>query len=76
MTANLFSLFENLGKKFADNETFDEDIMAQLAKPYELSKSQIVLYKFLSKLGVLNFYWNMNLKQNDAYERRFDQPYL
>jgi NAD(P)H-dependent FMN reductase len=76
MTANLFSLFENLGKKFADNETFDEDIMAQLAKSYELSKSQIVLYKFLSKLGVLNFYWNMNLKQNDAYERRFDQPYL
>lgn len=76
MTENLFSSFENLGKKFAETEAFDKEIMAQLAQPYQLKKLQVVLYSILSKLGVLNFYWNMKLKENDAYNHRFDQPYL
>ena len=35
-----------------------------------------MLYELLQKIGLTNLYWNINLKKNNAFERRFDTPYL
>jgi hypothetical protein len=29
-----------------------------------------------AKEGITNMYWDMNLKKNNAYGKRFDRPYL
>ena len=33
------------------------------------------LRRVLTKIPVLNWYWNSQLKRNNAYEDRFAQPY-
>lgn len=48
----------------------------QLATPICLSKGTILLFKVLAKTGLINFFWNRQLKENNAYEKRFDCPYL
>ena len=48
----------------------------QLATPLRLSKGTIILFDMLAKTGLINFFWNRQLKENNAYEKRFDRPYL
>ena len=48
----------------------------QLAKPIQLGKVIIILFKLLNSTGLINFMWDKQLKAKDAYERRFDCPYL
>jgi len=35
-----------------------------------------ILFKLLTKIGLINFFWDRQLKENHAYEKRFDSPYL
>lgn len=75
MTKKLFAKFIQLGEYFAKNGTFDPEIQKSLRKPYKLSPLKRVLLKIAQPTGLTNFYWNMNLKKNNAYENRFDRPY-
>lgn len=53
-----------------------EEAMSTLAgRPY-LTKRVQFLYKLLSPTGLTNFYWNMQLKKNGAYEKRHAMPFL
>jgi NAD(P)H-dependent FMN reductase len=75
MTKKLFSQFEQLGRYFAEFQNFDPQIMKQLRNPYRLSPLRIMFFKLMSKTGLTNYYWNMNLKKNNAFEKRFDKPF-
>ena len=75
MTKKLFSQFEQLGRYFAEFQNFDPQIMKQLRNPYRLSSLRIMFFKLMSKTGLTNYYWNMNLKKNNAFEKRFDKPF-
>ncbi len=75
MTKKLFSQFEQMGRYFAEFQHFDPLIMKQLRKPYKLSPFRITFINLLSKTGLTNFYWDMHLKKNNAYEQRFDKPF-
>ena len=75
MTTKLFSQFENLGKYFGTNETFEQNILNELHKPYTFSRTHVRIFNLLSRFGVTNFYWNSNLKKNGAYLKRFARPY-
>lgn len=75
MTKKLFLRFKELGVEFAKNGTFNEEIKEKLRNPYKLSKTRVRIFKVLSKIGITNFYWNSNLKKNNAFEKRFDKPY-
>lgn len=55
--------------------TFNQINIQQLATPILLSNRTIILIKILSKFGLINFFWNRQLKENNAYEKRFDRPY-
>jgi hypothetical protein len=75
MTKKLFSQFEQLGRYFGEFQCFDPQIMKQLRNPYKLSPFRITVINLMSKTGLTNFYWDMNLKKNNAYEHRFDKPF-
>jgi len=47
----------------------------ELAKPIRLRMGTIILFKLLCKLGVVNLFWDQQLKANHSYEKRFDCPY-
>lgn len=76
MTKALYADFYDLGIYFADNRRFNTRIMNKLAKPYKLSWIKRVGTRFYMTTGLINFYWNTKLKENNALHKRFDQPYL
>lgn len=76
MTKKLFAHFNKLGEHFAKANEFSPDIIKRLGIPYKLSKRQLVTFKIGGKLGLTNFYWNSNLKKNNAFEKRFNKPYV
>jgi hypothetical protein len=75
MTKKLFSKFVDLGEYFAKNETFSKEIQAKLGRPFRMSILRRFLFRLISKTGLTNFYWNSNLKRNNAYSKRFDKPF-
>lgn len=56
--------------------TFNPINIQELAMPIYLGKGTLILFKLFSKTGLINFFWNRQLKENNAYEKRFDSPYL
>ena len=56
--------------------SFNKNNISQLARPIRLGKGMGILFKVLSKIGLVNFFWDQQLKKNNAYEKRFDCPYL
>lgn len=74
--AKLLVQIETLGKIFEETHAFDAEIKEKLAQPHSLSKFQIAALGFACKLGISNIFWNKMLKQNGAYRKRLDRPYL
>lgn len=46
----------------------------KLARPIRFGKGMEILFKLLGE-SVPNYFWNLQLKANHAYENRFDRPY-
>jgi hypothetical protein len=55
--------------------SFNQTDIRQLAEPIRFGMVVIILMKLLGKTGLINTFWNQQLKENDAYEKRFDRPY-
>lgn len=68
--------FYNLGYFFGENETFNFEIVTKLGKPYKFNFFILLVIKILNSLRVLDVHWNGILKKNDAFEKRYDRPYL
>lgn len=75
MTKKLFKIMENLGIQLGRKGKIDEKDLTKLALPYKFSKFRIRMFKLMQLTGMTNFYWNKNLKENNAFEKRFDAPY-
>ncbi|NPV86694.1 MAG: hypothetical protein HPY45_11885 [Anaerolineae bacterium] len=75
MTRKLFACFEEIGRVYAQTGSFDPHLLRRLAKPERISPLLIPFIWLLSLTGLTNFYWDMMLKENKAYDRRFAQPY-
>lgn len=76
MTRKLFNSFKKLGENFAKSGNFSKEIVEELGMPFKLSKTKLFIYTVGKKIGLTDFYWNSNLKKNNAYEKRYAQPYL
>jgi len=50
-------------------------ILAKLADKGCLSKGMIFIFRLLAPTGLIHFYWDRQLKQNNAFHQRFDRPY-
>jgi len=55
---------------------FDPVNINQLSNPIRLGKGMIIIIKLFSKIGLINILWDQQLKENGAYEKRFDCPYI
>lgn len=75
MTKKLFAKFQDLGEYFAKNEMFSAKIQESLRQPFKMSLMKRFLFNIISKTGLTNFYWNSNLKKNNAFNNRFAKPY-
>jgi hypothetical protein len=50
-------------------------ILAKLADSEYLSKGTLFLFKLLAPTGLIQFYWDRQLKQNNAFQQRSDRPF-
>jgi putative NADPH-quinone reductase len=69
-------LLVKLTSSFRNDEELSRDLLDKCQGFEVMSKKRRRRFKFLSLLGLTNIYWNHQLKQNNAYQRRFDKPYL
>lgn len=75
-TKKIFNDFYELGRYFSNTGKFKAEIVKKLRSPYKLSKFRLLSFKAFNALGLNDFYWNKNLKDNNAFEKRFDRPYI
>ena len=75
MTKKIFYYFYELGKVYGKSRKFDEELLKRLAKPEHLSAWRRLFYKFARLTGMANIHWDKQLKENNAFEKRFDRPY-
>ncbi len=74
MTRDLFAAFEQLGRGFGETGQLDADLLSSLAKPERYPAYMAPVFKVYARLPAASFYWDGQLKQNGAYERRFARP--
>lgn len=70
-----FDQMELLGRTYASKGMMDSTLKKEYEKSAHLSKGTQILFSIFSLTGLTNYYWDMNLKKNGAYEKRFDKPY-
>ncbi|MEA2076292.1 MAG: NAD(P)H-dependent oxidoreductase [Euryarchaeota archaeon] len=75
MNKKLYKSFYELGKSFGKTGEFNEQIVRKLAKPERLTKFNFWVFKLLYDITSI-IYWNKMLKENNAFEKRFDKPYI
>jgi NAD(P)H-dependent FMN reductase len=74
-TRRLFMAFRSMGRHFGVTREFHPIIMKKLAGMERFSPIGRVMFRLLAATGLFDIGWNKMLKQNGAYERRFDRPY-
>ncbi len=75
MTKKIFNYIYGLGKIYGKLGKFDEELLKKLAKPEHLSALGRLFSRFANLSGIAHIYWNKQLKENNAFEKRFDKPY-
>lgn len=75
MTRKLFASLKRFGEIYEITHEFNKKIIEEMRQPYEIKGFKLKLTKFLKMLGMTNIMWNKFLKENKAFEKRYDQPY-
>lgn len=75
VTKKYLSLFFDLGQHLALDWELEENTIERLAQPKHLAGSRLLLTKFFIKTSLANFYWNSQLKENKAFDKRYAKPY-
>lgn len=73
--AKILAPFVELIKSIFDDGYMSEQSLEKLAGSAYLSKSMLFLFKLLAPTGVIQIYWDQQLKQNNAYKHRNDRPF-
>ncbi len=74
-TDKLFFKFNDLGEYYAFTGSFSSEIINSFHKFFKIPPFFQFIFGLVIKLGMLNSYWNTNMKKNGVYDRRFDKPY-
>jgi len=65
--------FKSIGRSIYECKEFEAADKIIISKPEALPKVQLFIMKYLN---ISDFFWNSLLKKNNAFEKRFDKPYL
>ncbi len=71
----LFVKLRELGRKYRETGKLDEELLDKIKRRKKFNPFSLTIAKILNKMGLLNVYWNHQLKKNGVYEKRFDKPY-
>ncbi|HTP10045.1 MAG TPA: NAD(P)H-dependent oxidoreductase [Anaerolineae bacterium] len=75
MTRDLFHTLYQLGKTFGERGRFESNLLQQLAKPERYPAVLAPFFQVFLKTRQARWYWDMQLKENEAFEQRFAKPY-
>lgn len=76
MFKKVLKKISELGKIYEETHAFDQKITQELGKPYKLSKFQMYVFQFFCDIGLNNLGWHRVLKQNNAFDKRLERPFL
>lgn len=76
MTRKLFERLAGLGELFGKNEPLDEQLLKKIRGPEHLPVLVFLLVYLLKWTGLIDLFWNKTLKENNAFDQRFDRPYV
>lgn len=71
-----FDQMELVGRTYASKGIMDLTLKKEYEKAEYLSKGTQLLFSIFSLTGLINYYWDFNLKKNGAYKKRFAKPYM
>jgi NAD(P)H-dependent FMN reductase len=71
----LWARLRALGEQLARDGRFGAEELKAIAGTERYSAPTAALLSLVTKLPIVQFYWNMKLKKNGAWERRFAAPY-
>ncbi|MGM0550559.1 MAG: NAD(P)H-dependent oxidoreductase [Bacteroidota bacterium] len=76
MKKNLLTQLERAGYELGIKNVLAPELCQKIAKPYRLKWWVRMLLTLMNYLGLVNFYWDKQLKQNEVYTHRYDTPYM
>lgn len=75
MTEKKAQVVKALGTDFLEGHDFDQDQLIRLQGPLRSSFLKNTVMTFLNLFGIMNIYWNSQLKKNNAFKKRYNKPY-
>ena len=76
MTRKLYHLTVEVGQALGREGRIPAELASRYAGKERMNAFGRTVFSVMSALGVAHFYWNGMLKENNAYGRRFDRPYV
>jgi len=75
MNRKMFATLRTLGEQLAEQGGFDAQTVRALVSVERYAKALMPLFWIAVKTPFTKMYWDSQLKTNQAYDRRFAQPY-
>ena len=75
MTKKLYKMFFNLGAAYGRTGCFDPKVVKNLAPHEGRSWKRKIMEKIVRVLGADTYYWDRQLKSNNAFDDRFAHPF-
>ena len=75
LSAKQQKVIRELGRRLPKTRVFDTDLVSRASQFEVLSKTMIPIMTILCKAGLLNSYWDKDLKKNGVFADRFSKPY-
>ncbi len=76
MNRNLFEGLQSLGRNLANCEQLNSAALASIAKPESFPKILLLVFQLFVRLPMAHSYFDEMLKKNNAYDRRFERPFV
>lgn len=55
--------------------SFNSRDLARLARPVQFGSGVTLIFKILARTGLTNYFWDLQLKENNVFDQRFACPY-
>ena len=75
MNKKTFESLRRAGTLYEQEGAFADESVRHFGRLYCYTKGQAKRNEFIRKLGLTNMFWNSMLKNNKAYQNRFDKPF-
>jgi len=75
MNRKTFDALHTIGVEMAENGKFNQVSLDAFGNREKYAGIQLPFFKLMTRMPFMNWYWNSQLKKNNAYAKRFNKPY-